>query len=240
MRWCVALLLCWLGNAVAAPRIAIILDDLGYSPTHGRAAIALPYPLTYAVIPGSPHGPALAALAQRAGKEVLIHLPMATQDHRPLDPDGLHSNVTQPEVATIVAAAHAKLPMAVGLNNHMGSFLTRERLPMTWLMQALRQEKLFFIDSLTTGGSVAGQVATELGVPTRQRDIFLDDTQDLAYINRQFNRLLVIARQQGSALAIGHVYPATLDYLRQVLPLLSQAGIQLVPVSQLLPSLPAS
>lgn len=235
MRGCLALLLCWLGTATAAPHVAIILDDFGYSLVQGRAAIALPFPITCSVIPASPHGPELAKLAQQAGKEVLIHLPMSTQDHRPLDPGGLHHDMNAAETAATVHAAIRQLPMATGLNNHMGSYLTREREPMAWLMATLKQENLFFIDSLTTSDSVAGQVATELGVPTRARDIFLDDEQNLAYINRQFNRLLVIARQRGSAIAIGHVYPATLDYLRQVLPLLEQTGIQLVPVSQLLP-----
>lgn len=236
MRWLATLLLFWLGVAAAAPRIAIILDDFGYSPAQDRRALALPFAITCSVIPEAPHAIAMAGLAQRVGKQVLIHLPMATLDHRPLDPGGLHSNATQADITATVQAARAKLPMAVGLNNHMGSYLTRQHDPMTWLMQSLAREGLFFIDSLTSGGSVAMQAAREQGVPTRERDVFLDDEQDLAYINGQFNQLLDIARKRGSAIAIGHPYPATLDYLGRVLPLLGQAGIQLVPVSQLLPA----
>jgi polysaccharide deacetylase 2 family uncharacterized protein YibQ len=147
--------------------------------------------------------------------------------------------VTQEELDATLQDAIAAIPAAVGVNNHMGSLLTSETAPMTWLMQVLAQHDLFFIDSRTTARSVAEDIAQAQGVPTRGRDIFLDDEQELGYINGQFNQLLAIARKHGSAIAIGHPYPATLDYLRRVLPLLRQAGVELVPVSALLPSAPA-
>lgn len=234
-RWLALLLLCSSCMASAAPRIAIILDDFGYSLDNDSTAIALPFAITCSVIPGSPNGVAMARRAQAAGKEVMLHIPMATVSHRRLDPGGLHADITQPQLDTIVQQAIATLPEAVGVNNHMGSLLTSERQPMRWLMQELAEHDLFFIDSRTTSHSVAEAVARAQGVPTRGRDIFLDDEQSLGYINGQFNQLLTIARKHGSAIAIGHPYPATLDYLRQVLPLLKQAGIELVPVSALLP-----
>ncbi|UWN49545.1 hypothetical protein ASALC70_01757 [Alcanivorax sp. ALC70] len=64
--------------------------------------------------------------------------------------------------------------------------------------------------------------------------MFLDNRRDLAHINEQFNQLLRLARRRGHAIAIGHPYPETLDYLRQVLPLMEQAGVEVVPVSRLL------
>lgn len=237
MKW-LALLL-WLGcasAASAAPRIAIILDDFGYSLTQDQAAIALPFALTCSVIPDAPNGPAMASRAHAAGKEVMLHIPMATVSHRRLDPGGLHANVTEAQLDATLQSAISTIPEAVGVNNHMGSLLTSETQPMTWLMQELATAGLFFIDSRTTARSVAEDIARAQGVPTRGRDIFLDDEQNLGYINGQFNQLLAIARQHGSAIAIGHPYPATLAYLRQVLPLLQQAGVELVPVSALLPA----
>lgn len=221
-------------HLAAAPRIAIIIDDLGYSQQHDREILSLPFAITCSVIPQSPHGPAMAKAATAAGKEVMLHIPMATVSHRRLDPGGLHADVTRAELNAVIRDAIHAIPQAVGLNNHMGSLLTSMPRPMHWLMQQLAAKQLFFVDSLTTSHSVAARIAQQEGVPNLSRDVFLDNTPTLAAINRQFNRLLRIARQQGYAIAIGHPYATTANYLRQVLPLLEQAGISLVPVSELL------
>lgn len=235
---CLALLilLCNAAQAATPPRIAIVLDDFGYNLTQDNRALALPYALTFAVIPQSPHAVAVAKKAQANGKQVLLHIPMATVDQRPLDKGGLNADVTQATLNHTLQTALARVPQAVGINNHMGSLLTTQPQPMTWLMTFLYQHNLFFIDSRTSSHSVAGRIARQQQVPTRGRDIFLDNQRDLAHINQQFNQLLTIARKHGSAIAIGHPYPVTIDYLQAVLPLLDQAEIELVPVSELLPA----
>ncbi|MDX1804257.1 MAG: divergent polysaccharide deacetylase family protein [Alcanivorax sp.] len=220
--------------AQAQPRIAIIIDDLGYSWRHGEAVTALPAAVTCAVIPRTPHGPTLARDAAAHGKEVLIHMPMAALHHVKLDPGGLTPNMDRQALQTTVDQAIQLIPEARGMNNHMGSELTEDATPMHWLMDTLRQHRLFFVDSRTTSHSIAEQVARQSGLATAGRDIFLDNQRNLAAINRQFNKLLRLARQRGQAIAIGHPYPQTIHYLQQVLPLMQQAGIEVVPVSRLL------
>ena len=133
-----------------------------------------------------------------------------------------------------VREALGQVPQARGLNNHMGSALTEQAEPMGWLMGELKAHQLFFVDSRTSGRSVAQRTAQRVGIASAGRDIFLDNQRDLASINRQFNKLLQLARQRGQAIAIGHPYPETVHYLQQVLPLMEQAGIEVVPVSDLL------
>jgi len=116
----------------------------------------------------------------------------------------------------------------------MGSALTEQNEPMGWLMAELKAHQLFFVDSRTSGRSVAQQVARQQGLANAGRDIFLDNERDLVKINAQFNKLIRLARQRGQAIAIGHPYPETVHYLQQVLPLMDDAGIQVVPVSSLL------
>jgi polysaccharide deacetylase 2 family uncharacterized protein YibQ len=221
-------------GAQAAPRIAIIIDDLGYSRRHGEAVLALPGAITCAVIPATPFAKRLGAGAARAGKEVMIHLPMAALNARRLDHGAISEDMDRDQIATVLDRARAILPGARGINNHMGSALTAAPQPMRRLMAVLRQRHLYFVDSRTSAATVAERTARETGLAAGRRDIFLDNQRDPHRINSQFNKLLRLARQRGHAIAIGHPYPETIDYLRQVLPLMEQTGVELVPVSQLL------
>ena len=230
----ISLLLPVLANAQAPARLAIIIDDLGYHRSRGEAIVNLPAPVTCAVIPLSPHAPALASAARAAGKEVILHMPMETDGYRALDAGGLREDMSEQEFARTVSEAVARIPEATGLNNHMGGVLTADADAMNWLMTHLGEHGLFFVDSRTTPLSVAGKMARQHGLPHAGRDVFLDNQRDLAAINEQFNRALALAHRRGHAIVIGHPYPETIEYLQQVLPLLAQAGVEVVPVSRLL------
>jgi len=68
-------------------------------------------------------------------------------------------------------------------------------------------------------------------VPHAARDVFLDDDQAPAAIAKQLAKLEQLARQHGSAIAIGHPHDATIAALKAWLPLLGGKGFVLVPVS---------
>lgn len=221
--------------AAATPRIAIVIDDIGYHAERGLRAIRLPAALTCAVIPLSPHGPRLAREAARQGCEVIIHMPMAASNGQPLDAGGIDTQMAPELIHARIAHAFQLLPQARGLNNHMGSLATSDPATMEAVMASLAEHDAFFLDSRTSAHSVAEGTARRHGLATTGRDVFLDNNRDLLAINEQFNQLLRIARRRGSAIAIGHPYPETLEYLERVLPLMSQAGIEIVPVSRLLP-----
>jgi polysaccharide deacetylase 2 family uncharacterized protein YibQ len=128
----------------------------------------------------------------------------------------------------------ASVPHVVGVNNHMGSLLTRDPTAMRWLMSELRADGLFFIDSRTTDATVAERVASENLLATSRRHVFLDNTPRESEIKRQLAQLLRKARSQGRAIGIAHPYPETLAVLREELPKLKQQGIELVSVSELI------
>lgn len=220
--------------ALAQPKIAIIIDDLGYNRSRGEAIINLPGAVTCAVIPQTPHAPALAKLAHDIGKEVILHMPMETDGYAELDAGGLRENMSQEDFVETVNAAVSRIPEARGLNNHMGGILTADVNAMNLLMASLGEHGLFFVDSRTTPQSVAGSLARQHGLAYAGRDIFLDNERDLIAINDQFNLAIALAKRRGQAIVIGHPYPETIEYLQNVIPLLESAGIELVPVSRLL------
>ena len=216
------------------PRIALIIDDLGYAFSAGQRVVDLPGPVACAVLPATPRGRELAELAAQRGKEVLLHLPLQAQNyHGKTEPGTMLLDMSRREFANTFAENFASVPHIIGVNNHRGSLLTRHPGHMGWLMEELRaREGLFFVDSYTTHRSIALQVAEEAGVPAVRRDVFLDS--DRTAVASEFGRLLKLARLHGSAIGIGHPYPETLDFLEQVLPRLAAEGVDLVRVSELL------
>ncbi len=234
----VTLLLLLLSSSAASglPRIAIIIDDMGYRLHEGQRAIELPGPITFAVIPGSPRARALATQAFEEGKEVLVHLPLqARADEPPTEPISIDLHMSRGEFNDAFERALVSVPHAIGVNNHRGSLLTRHPGHMQWLMEEIQaRENLFFIDSFTTHESVAVKIAIETGVDARRRDVFLDPDREPETLIREFERMKRIATRHGSVVAIGHPYAATLELLERELPRLADQGYRLVTISELM------
>ncbi len=216
------------------PSIALIIDDIGYSAPLGERAIALPGAVTYAVLPHTPHGAELAELGFSRQKEIMLHAPMSNQANMALGPGALTSALSKEEFVSTLNAAIDAIPHVSGINNHMGSALTEQEAPMRWVMEIMAERGLFFVDSKTTANSVAGAIASETNIPTITRNVFLDNVQSHDDIDREFKRLLEMAKERGVAVGIGHPYPETLLYLETALPLLAEEGIDLISASQMI------
>jgi len=221
-------------TAIANVLIAVIIDDLGDSLGKGRRALALPGEVTLAVLPHTRWGQSLANEARQRQREVILHLPMANLANMPLGPKPLTHELTRLEFRDRLIDALAKVPGARGINNHTGSALTQEPRAMAWLMHELREHGLYFIDSRTTHKSVANRVAGEHAVLASERDVFLDNERTFDAIDRQFEKLIGIARGRGAAIGIGHPHPETLEYLEMRLPKLAIEEVRLVPTSHLI------
>jgi hypothetical protein len=167
----------------------------------------------------------------------MLHLPMEPLDFPKTNPGpgALLSHMTEKEITDSIDRALINVPFSVGINNHMGSLLTRHPGAMEWLMQGLRaRTPMFFVDSRTTSGSVAQRLAREQGVPNTRRDVFLDNDRDPEAIRQQLALLLKKARKQGFSVGIGHPYPETLVVLKRELAELEGQGIRLINASQMI------
>lgn len=217
-----------------SPRMVLVIDDLGPNLLQGQAVLELPGPLTYAVLPFTPHADRLAAFAAQRGKEVILHAPMANMANLPLGPGGLYPHLSEQEFKQVLNSSLDSLPQARGLNNHMGSLLTQQEQPMRWVMEVARERDLFFIDSRTTAETQAAIIAKDESIPVLERKVFLDHEVTADYVEQQFLHAIEVAQTEGSVVVIGHPYPVTVAYLEQGLPLLDALGIQLVSASAFL------
>ena len=230
--------LCCLISGVAladTPRVAIIIDDLGYHMANGRRAIELPGAVTFSFLPGSPRARVLADHAHQRGKEVLLHLPLqANTDDAEPEIWEIGIDMSRERLSTVFNEALRSVPHVTGINSHRGSLMTRHPGHMQWLMEEIQDhEHLFFIDSYTHHESVALQIANEAGVDAVRRDVFLDPDRSPETVAREFERMKTLARKRGRVVAIAHPYPATLDLLERELPRLLEEGFELVSVSEL-------
>ncbi|MDQ7966847.1 divergent polysaccharide deacetylase family protein [Pseudomonas plecoglossicida] len=235
MRFLLCLLFCLMaGIAQAAPAnkayMSIIIDDLGQSPERDSRTLALPGPVTMAIMPDTPHATDFARQAHRAGKTVILHMPMDPAT----GPYAWHPGIAIEELARRLDAALVKVPYAAGINNHMGSRMTAQREPMAWLMGELQRRHLFFVDSRTSAATVAAAEAQAHDVAHVSRDVFLDDVRTPEAIDAQLQQGIALARKQGSAVLIGHPYPQTLAVLESQIPRLKQLGIELVTLPQMI------
>ena len=220
--------------ASASGQLAIIIDDIGYNLALGKRSADLNGDFTLAVLPFTPHGVELAERAHRQGKEIMLHAPMSNRHNYPLGRGGLKTGMQRTEFLAVLRENLANIPHIKGVNNHMGSQLTEQAEPMGWLMDELHQRQLYFVDSRTSAMTQALTVAEKIHLPSRKRDVFLDDERTTSNIKHQLIRALKLAQQRGSAIAIGHPYPETLSELEQLQPLLAQYQVRLVKASQLM------
>lgn len=215
-------------------RAAVVFDDAGGSLEDLDEIIALGRPVTVAVLPGLRFSAAVAERARSAGLEVILHLPLEADDpSKDVGPDGILVSMSDEEIERQVEAALQSVPGAIGLNNHMGSKGTADERVMRVILGVVKQRNLIFVDSVTSSHSVAGQIASEMGIRTATRQVFLDNVDEPAAIRAQVRRTIAIARRRGDAVAIGHAHRLTPKVLKQIVGEFDKAGIQLVPVSAL-------
>lgn len=216
------------------PKVAIIIDDLGYDPYIARRLIELEPNFTFSIIPHSPFQKKIADLIREKGGELMLHLPMEPNEYPEIDP-GPGALLSSMEPDKLIAQLNDNLDTMSdikGVNGHMGSKLTANSEQMYQVFTILKRRNLYFVDSLTTAQSVCKPSAKLLKVPFAQRDIFIDHFHDPEFMKSQIRQLIKRAKTQGEAIGIAHPHKETLRILENLLPELRKQ-VDIVPASQL-------
>ncbi len=212
--------------------IVLILDDVGFDHQPLSEAMTIDPNVNFAILPNGKRSTEFAAVLHDRGFELLCHLPMEPEGFPRISP-GTGAVLTSMSDAEIVRTTRANVDairFARGVNNHMGSRATADRRVMTDVLGALPQG-MYFIDSKTTGNSLAGSLAHSMRVKTASRNVFLDDAQDDASIRHQLGELSKAAAAHGIAVGIGHMYPSTVRVLTEDAPALRANGFRFLRAS---------
>ena len=229
---CIIFVLCGLISlqVKAKSDIIIILDDLGYRPSD-VAAFSLPKEITFSILPQTPLASEIAFRAEQEGRAVMLHMPMQAQSGKDMGPLGLTTDMFAGAITYNLRKAMKSVPNAVGVNNHMGSAFTGQQKGMEALLQEVKRQGLFFVDSRTTVLTKGEEIAQRLGVPSASRQVFLDHKLEPAFLLKQFNHMKRIAKKNGHVVVIGHPHPETVDFLKTHLPSLEKEGLTLTSVT---------
>lgn len=187
-------------------QIALVIDDLGYDLDLAEKILDLPIKCNVAILPDLPYTDEVAYLAQKKGKEILIHFPMEAVNERENAPEKfiLRTDASPQKIEELIQRAIDAVPGARGLNNHKGSRATSSLHLMEVFFERLKGRELYFLDSLTSSHSVAFQTARKAGIPAFRRDIFLDTYPSEEYVMAQLEEGIRIAKRKGYAVVIGH------------------------------------
>ncbi|HDK35726.1 MAG TPA: divergent polysaccharide deacetylase family protein [Bacteroidetes bacterium] len=215
--------------------IAIIIDDFGYKlhPVVDQF-LKLPVPVTWAIIPGLNYTKEIAQIAGANHVPVIIHLPMEPM-HARVEHGGftIFEGMSKKNIGRVIHRALAEIPAAAGVNNHMGSKLSIYQPTLILFMQVLRDNGLFFIDSMTNPKSIAYKVARNQGVPSLKMFTYLDNPKSSLNLAQKLSEAVAESEKKGRAIVIGHARNETAALLKTEIKKWQARGIYFVPVSEL-------
>lgn len=212
------------------PRLAIIMDDIGNA-NQVRAFKNIPFAVTPSIFPSTPKHPNTPQFAKEF-EHYMVHMPMEAFHFSRPEIDTLQVSDTSEVVEEKIAAMYQDFPDAVAINNHTGSKFTSDSEAMDRLFCALDKYDITFIDSKTaphTKGKEIGKLHNKIVL---ERNIFLDNEPDVAYILNQLKKAVRHAKRHGVAIAICHPRPETFEAFKEAAYLLE--GVKMVTIDELL------
>lgn len=217
-------------------KLAVIVDDCGADMTTVRALLNTGLPFSYAILPDKEFSSDVLEMVKSRGKMPMLHLPMEPLSRSAMS-EGNRTIMTNTSAATqqaLVRKHLQSLPGVIGVNNHQGSKATADKATMQAVLQVLKKENIFFVDSRTNSASIARDMAKQMGVATARNDIFLDNSSNVEDIRKQIYKAFAMAEKNGSAIAICHARKNTAKCWQMYAEDFKKSGITFVPVNKLL------
>ncbi|MGJ0124427.1 divergent polysaccharide deacetylase family protein [Campylobacter coli] len=216
-------------SKIKQARLAIIIDDMA-NISQVKALQALKLKLIPSFFPPDKNHIDTPKLALKFDF-YMVHLPLAAMNYTKPELDTLNPSDSEKRIFKKIQQVKKDFKDLKFINNHTGSLFTSDEKAMKKLYKAFEKEELIFVDSKTIASSKAPKVAKALGQIYIQRDVFLDNRDDVAYIKKQLMEAVRLAKQKGFAIAIGHPRKNTFKALEQSKDLLK--SVELVYLSEI-------
>jgi polysaccharide deacetylase 2 family uncharacterized protein YibQ len=218
------------------PKIAIVIDDLGEENKISQELLRWDLPLTFSILPFTPHAKTIALEAHQKGREIILHLPMEPHGYPKIRPGegALLYEMDEERLLRQLSKDIDAIPYVKGVSNHMGSRLMEDPAKMRIILSELKRRGLFFLDSRTTPQTVGLQTARSLGLRMMERTLFLDHSPGEDDIKQKLEQLIQLSLSTGKAIGIGHPHSSTIKCLKEMVPKMQEKGIDIVPLSSVI------
>ncbi|MDD5053376.1 MAG: divergent polysaccharide deacetylase family protein [Sulfuricurvum sp.] len=210
-------------------KLVIIIDDVSYA--HDVKEIkSTGLPLVMSFLPPSSRHPDSGLLAKQENT-YMIHLPLEAVAFHDEEPNTLHTDSSEEEIAKRLEVLKQIFPKMHYVNNHTGSKFTSDTNSMDKLIRVMKKDGLQFVDSRTIGTTKGREITAKYGMRYLGRDVFLDDEDGIQNIKGQIRDAVEEAKRHGFAIAIGHPRVNTIKALKESKEVLKE--VQLVGIDQL-------
>lgn len=222
---------------IMPPRVALIIDDIGYDTKAAEKLMSLGVPITLSILPHRPFSTEIALRARQRKFETMLHMPMEPVAYPQTDP-GAGRILVNYDLATkkrLAAESIKSVPYVAGVNNHMGSRAMGDAQTVQSVLDAVKKNNLYFVDSRTRGDTLGYTMARDQNIPVAERSVFLDSVNrsDIDYCTERLREVITLAKAHGSCVAIGHPHKGTIEAISRLIEEFGREGIELVFASDL-------
>lgn len=215
--------------------LCVVFDDGGQRLDQLKKCLALPFPVTVAVLPKLPHSAQSAALVRQSKNEVILHQPMQSINlNVNPGPGAIKPGMSSGEIEATLAQNIAEIAPIAGMNNHEGSLITEDEAMVSFILETARQKGIYFLDSRTSSATKIPSVAKQMDMGWYERRIFLDNKKTRENYLAELKKGLDIANKEGHVIMIGHVWSADSlpAFLEEAYPELALKGYRFSTVSK--------
>lgn len=219
---------------IKSPMVAIVMDDFGYNAKDLDLLFSIKEPITLSILPNLRYSREIARLGRLHGKDIILHMPLESLNpNMREEADTIRVGMSEKYILERLKKGIESIPGLSGVSNHEGSKATEDRLVMATILKHLKDNGLYFLDSLTSQKSVCSEMAGVIGARCVKRDMFLDNTDSPDYIEKQLLGLRKLAFRKGRAIAICHDRKNTIHVLAKLMPEMAKDGILFVSLSDM-------
>lgn len=216
-------------------KVALLLRGVGLNSADSQAAIDnLPSAVSLGFLPD---GDALlwAVRAKERGHEVIVQLPLEPNDYPQNNPSPntlLSSDSVEQNVSRL-SSVLSNFEGYSGVTNYHGSKFLRSKEALRPILENVKSRGLIYVGEGTSSHNVARSLAEEIKLRYGQPSVKIESNASPLTVKRALARLIAIAHNRGSAIAIGDVSAATVEQVQAWSQSLAAHGITLVPVGAL-------
>lgn len=217
-------------------RIALIIRGLGVEPELTEQAIAaMPQQVAMAFVP---YGDDLQTWTRRARADrhdILIQIPLEPEGYPEINP-GPHTLLTSLSIDENLGHLDWLLDRfdgITGVTNYMGGKFASSPGSFAPMLMELKARDLLYVDDSKAANATTQQLARQVSLAYSVADVVIDTQREPEAIQEKLAELEARAREDGSAIAIGHAHAATLAAVESWLGSLRDKGLALVPITEL-------